>query len=267
MYLLRVILLLGTLTALFLAIGYYFAGMVGMIIGFAIAFLTNFVAYWYSDSFVLRLYNAKPAGDDYPDLDSSMEKISRKADIPKPKLYLINVNVPNAFATGRSPKKAAVAVTKGLLQLSTEEIEGVIAHEIAHIKNRDTLIATMAATMAGALTWLAYIFFFGDQRNRNIFSFLLLFILAPLAATMIRLAISRSREFSADKTGAMLSDPLNLASALEKISSSARSYPIRGNQSTSHLFIVNPFSGSMIRLFSSHPPIEERIARLRSMAV
>lgn len=267
MYLLRVVLLLGILTAIFLAIGYYFAGTVGIAIGFAIALLTNFVAYWYSDSFVLRLYNAKPAGKDYPDLDSSLEKISKKADIPKPKLYLVNMNVPNAFATGRSPKKSVVAVTKGLMNLSIEEIEAVISHEIAHVKNRDTLIATMAATIAGALTWLGYLFFYGDERNRNILSYLLLFILAPISATLIRLAISRNNEFSADRTGAMLSDPLNLASALEKISSSAKNHPLRGNQSTSHLFIVNPFSGSLTRLFSTHPPIEERVARLRSMAV
>lgn len=265
---LRLILLLGSLTGLFLAIGFYFAGTVGVTTGFAIALLTNFIAYWYSDSFVLKLYNAKPAGNDYPDLDSSLEKIAKKAGIVKPKLYLINMNVPNAFATGRSPKKSAVAVTKGLLQLSIEEIEGVLAHEIAHIKNRDTLIATMAATIAGAITWIAYIFFYGDQRNRNTFSLLLLFILAPISATLIRLAISRNGEFSADKTGAMLSDPLNLASALEKISSYAKNHPIRGNQSTSHLFIVNPFSaGTMARLFSTHPDTETRIKRLRQMAL
>jgi heat shock protein HtpX len=267
MYLLRLFVLLGFLTALFLGIGYYFAGTYGMIIGVSIALLTNFIAYWYSDSFVLKLYKARPAGEDYPELDSCLEKIAGKAGIPKPRLYLVNTDVPNAFATGRSPSRSAVAVTKGLMHLSIEEIEGVLAHEIAHIKHRDTLVATLAATISGALTWFAYLFLFGDARNRNIFSLLLLFVLAPLAAALIRMAISRNNEFSADKTGASLSDPLHLASALEKIAAVAKQHPIRGNESTAHMFIVNPFSGSFMKLFSTHPPVEERVARLRRMAV
>lgn len=267
---LRVFILIGFLTALFLAIGYFFGGIAGMTIGLLMAFFINFVSYWFSDKFVLAMYRAKKINPkDYPDLASSIESVSKKAGIPKPPLYLINMDVPNAFATGRSPKKAAVAVTKGLLSdLDTDEIEAVLAHEISHIKNRDTLIQTMAATMAGALTWLSYIFIYGDERNRNAISYIILFVLAPLAAMLIRMAISRNREFLADKTGALASNPLDLANALEKIHKIAERHPIRGNESTSHLFIVNPFSAKgMSKLFSTHPPVEERIARLRQLAV
>lgn len=266
----RVMALLGFLTALFLAIGYYFGGILGMVIGLAMALITNFVSYWYSDSFILKMYRAKKIDpSDYPDIDNSLENIAGKAGIPKPPLYMVNVPVPNAFATGRSPKHAAVAVTKGLLaHLNVEEVEAVLAHEISHIKNRDTLIQTMAATMAGALTWLSYLFIFGDIRNRNLFSYIILLVLAPLAAMLIRMAISRNREFLADKTGAAVSNPLDLASALEKIHSVAKHSPLRGNASTSHMFIVNPFSaGTMTKLFSTHPPTAERVARLRQMAV
>jgi heat shock protein HtpX len=267
---LRVSILFGFLTAIVLAIGYFFGGITGMIIGLLMALLINFMSYWYSDKFVLAMYGAKKINpNDYPDIESSLEKISKKEGIPKPPLYMINLPVPNAFATGRSPKKAAVAITKGLLSnLNTDEIEGVLAHEISHIKNRDTLIQTMAATLAGALTWLSYIFIYGDERNRNALSYIILFVLAPLAALLIRMAISRNREFLADKTGALASNPLDLASALGKIDKIAKHNPIRGNESTSHLFIVNPFSaGGIAKLFSTHPPIEERIARLRQMAV
>jgi heat shock protein HtpX len=265
---LRLVVLLGFLTAIFLAIGYYFAGTGGMLIGLLFAFVSNFLSYWYSDKFVLYLYRAKKISSrENPELHGILNRICKKADLPVPPLYMIDTDVPNAFATGRGPKNAAVAVTRGLMnKLDKKEVEAVLAHEIGHVKNRDTLVSTMAATLAGALTWFSYIFIFGDNRNRSIFSYLILFIVAPLAATMIKLAISRSREFGADTTGAKLSDPLDLASALEKISSDAKRTPLSGNESTAHLFIVNPFTtGNIIKLFSTHPPTEERTRRLRGM--
>ncbi len=265
MALLRLVLLLGALTGLFLLVGFFFAGAAGMTIGLALALLMNFFSYWYSDKFVLHLYSAKPYSD--RKIRGMVERIAGKAGIPKPQVYLVDMPVPNAFATGRNPKHAAVAVTKGLVEkLDDKEIEAVLAHEMGHVKNRDTLIATMAATIAGAISWLAYAFYFGDERNRNALSFVMLFVLAPLAATVIQLAISRSREFGADMTGAALSSPRDLASALRKISAEASARPMRGNSATSHLFIVNPFSAaSMMRLFSTHPPLEERVARLNAM--
>lgn len=266
MALFRLVLLLAVLTGLFLAVGFLFAGIGGMTFGLLLALVTNFFAYWYSDKFVLRLYGAKRY--DNHKINSMLERIAKKAGIQKPPLYFVNLDVPNAFAIGRNAKHAAVAVTKGLMdKLSDREIEAVLAHEIGHVKNRDTLIATMAATIAGAISWLAYAFYFGNERNRNALSFVFLFLLAPLAATLIRLAISRSRELSADRTGAALSNPLDLASALHKISAYAAAHPLRGNSATSHLFIVNPFAGdSMLKLFSTHPAVEERIARLKEMA-
>ncbi len=270
MSMLRLVVLLGVMTALFLAIGYFFAGTGGMLIGLVIAFATNFLSYWYSDKFVLMLYNAKRiSGSDYPELHSSVARICKKAGLTVPPLYMIDTPLPNAFATGRNPKNAAVAVTKGLLnRLGKSEIEAVLAHEIGHVKNRDILVSTMAATLAGALTWVSHMFLFGgDERNRNAFSYVLIFILAPLAAALIQLAITRSREFGADKTGAVLSDPLDLASTLEKISGYAKHSSLRGNEATAHLFIVNPFTaGGIAGLFSTHPPTESRIERLRIMA-
>ncbi len=259
-------LLLGILTALFLAIGFFFAGFAGMTIGLVIALLTNLIAYWYSDSFVLRLYRAKPYEN--KKLRLMIDKLAKKHDIPKPKLYFVDTDVPNAFATGRSPKHSAVAVTRGLIdKLNDGEVEAVLAHELSHVKHRDTLVSTMAATIGGAITWLAYMFWFGSDENRNIISYLLLFILAPLAAMMIRLSITRSREYLADRGGAQIADPLKLASALEKISESVKSNPMRGNASASHLFIVNPFAaGNLAHLFSTHPRTEERVKRLKAIA-
>lgn len=265
----RTALLLGILAGLFLLIGFIFGGLLGATIGFSIALIMNFLAYWFSDSFVLRIYRAKRAGNEYKKIDEMIVRISKKSGIPKPPLYFVDTDVPNAFATGRSYKHSAVAVTKGLLEkLDDDEIEAVLAHEISHIKHRDTLVSTMAATLAGALTWLAYVFYFGNNENRGIFSYILLFFLAPLAATLIRLSISRNREYMADLGGAKIIDPNKLASALEKISSSVKQKPMRGgNSATSHLFIVNPFSaGNMTNLFSTHPPVEERIKRLKIMA-
>ncbi len=256
-------LLLGLLTAIFLAVGFWFGGIFGLTIGLALALVINLVSYWYSDRIVLRLYRAKPLQD--RKINAMVEKLAHRAGIPKPKTYIVEMDVPNAFATGRNPKHSAVAVTKGLTEeLNDSEVEAVLAHEISHIKNRDTLISTLAAVIAGAISWLAYAFYFGDGKNRNALSFVLLFVLAPLAASLVRLAISRTREFGADHSGALISDPLKLASALEKISS--HSGKLRGNAATSHLFIVNPFSGqSMLSLFSTHPPVGERCRRLREM--
>lgn len=259
---------MGFLTAILLAIGYLFGGLAGVTLGLIIALATNFISYWYSDRFVLWMYRAKRLSEkEHKDLHAMLERIAKKAGIPKPPLYFIDMDVPNAFATGRNKNHAAVAVTRGLMEkLDSSEVEAVLAHEIGHIKNRDILVSTIAATLAGALTWIAYMFFYGDERNRNALSFVLLFILAPLAATLIRLAISRSRELGADKTGAMLSDPLDLAGALQKISDAAKAKPLHGNSSTSHLFIVNPFSaGSLAGLFSTHPPLELRVKLLKAM--
>lgn len=260
----RMTLLLGLLTGLFLAIGYFFAGTAGMTVGLVFAFMMNFLAYFFSDKIVLRMYGAKKLED--KKINAIVERLAKKAGIPKPKTYVVGMDAPNAFATGRSPKHSAVAVTKGLVdKLNEKEIEGVLAHEISHIKHRDTLVQTIAATIAGAISWLAYAFMFGDE-DRNIIATLLLFILAPLAATLIQLSISRGREYMADAGGAKLSNPLDLASALGKISAAAKERPASGNAATSHLFIVNPFSaGSVAGLFATHPPIEKRIAKLKEM--
>jgi len=266
---LRTTLLLGLLTAIFLGIGYFFGGMLGMTIGFAFALILNFATYWFSDKIVLSIYGAKQAeSGKYKELENVLEKVAEKACVPKPKLYIVKMDVPNAFATGRSPKHSAVAVTTGLMEhLNIHEIEGVLAHEIGHIKSRDTLVSTIAATISGAITWLGYVFIFGDSENRNIVSMILLFILAPIAAMLIRLAISRGREYHADRAGAEFSKPSFLADALVKIGAHAKESKIRGNDATAHMFIVNPFSASSVaKLFSTHPPIEERVRRLRAMA-
>ena len=265
----RITLLMGLLTAILLSVGYIFGGLFGLTLGLVLAFATNFISYWYSDKFVLRMYKAKKLGEkEHKDIHAMVERIAKKAGIPKPSLYYMDLDVPNAFATGRDKNHAIVAVTKGLMEkLDENEIEAVLAHEIGHVKNKDMLVSTMAATVAGALTWVAYAFFYGDERNRNALSFILLFVLAPIAAMLIRLAISRSRELGADRTGAMLSDPMDLASALQKISDSAKARPLHGNSSASHLFIVNPFTaGSMANLFATHPSTEIRIKRLNDMS-
>lgn len=265
---LRTTLLLGVLTAIFLAIGWLFGGVAGMTYGFVFALAMNFIVYFWSDKIVLHMYRAKPLHD--ARLNKMIEKLAAEAGIPKPKTYIVDSEVPNAFATGRSPKHGAIAVTRGLANmLSHDEIEGVLAHEISHIKHRDILVSTMAATIAGAISWIVNVFWYTtDRENRNIITFLLLLILVPIAATLIRLAISRTREYHADTGGAQLSDPLKLASALEKIGAFAKAYPFRrGNPSTAHMWIVNPFTASSIlKLFSTHPPIEERVRRLKEIA-
>ncbi|MFH1420680.1 MAG: zinc metalloprotease HtpX [Candidatus Aenigmatarchaeota archaeon] len=261
----RVALLLGLLTAIFLAIGFFFAGVAGAGVALVLAVLINFVSYWYSDKIVLSIYKAKPS--DNKELHKIVKELAEKASLPMPKIYTMDMDIPNAFATGRSPKRAAVCVTRGLMEkLSEHELSGVIAHELSHIKNRDTLISTMAATIAGAVSWLGYAFWLGDPRNRNAFSFILMFVLAPIAAALVQMAISRSREYLADESGAKISNPNWLADALVKISDSTKNMRLRGNHASAHMFIVNPFSGSdFVSLFSTHPPTEKRVARLRQM--
>jgi heat shock protein HtpX len=265
------VLLFGILTGLFLGIGYFLGGIWGMGIAFALAIAINFISFWYSDKIVLKLYRAKPSDD--KKLNAMVAKLAQEARIPMPRVFIVPNNTPNAFATGRSPSHSALAVTEGLKGLTDEEMEGVISHEIGHISNRDILVSTVAATLAGAIAYLAqfgYFFYAGsDERNgASMIGLILVVIFAPLAALMIRMAISRSREYRADRYGAVLTkNPDGLASALRKIDAMAKQQPMQGGSSaTSHLWIVNPFRGNAFtNLFSTHPPIEQRIRRLKSM--
>lgn len=271
---LRTALLLSLLTGILLGIGYFFAGIWGMTLFLVFSFVLNFLTYWYSDRIVLAMYRAKEiSGKENPKLHEIVKKLAKKAKIPKPKVYLVRTRNPNAFATGRSPKHAAVAVTSGLLStLDWDEIEGVLSHEISHIKSKDTLTSTIAATIGGTIAYIAQIawwsLFMGESEERGNALLFPLIILAPLAATIVRLAISRTREYKADYNGALISrKPLSLASALEKISKVGKEFPLRGNAATSHMFIVNPFKGSsFVNLFSTHPPVEKRIRRLKELA-
>lgn len=270
----RTALLLGFLTGILLTIGWLWQGTTGMTYFLAIAFIINFLSYWFSDKIVLAMYRAKPIQkSDEPELHEIVENLSKEMKMPKPKIYLVNMPILNAFATGRSPKKAAVAVTSGLLKhLNSDEIEGVLSHELSHVKNRDTLTSTIAATIAGVISYIAQIawyslFMGGNRRQGGGLIFLPLVMLAPIAAMLIQLAISRTREFAADRTGALISKrPLSLASALEKISKVSKQHPIAGNDATAHLWIVNPFKGdALMRLFSTHPPVEIRIQKLKEL--
>jgi len=272
---LRTTLLLGLLTGILLAIGWLWQGTVGMTYFLIIAFVMNFLAYWFSDKIVLAMYRAKPIQkSEEPKLHEIVEKLSKEMKIPKPKVYLVNLPVLNAFASGRNYKNAVIAVTSGLLKhLNQNEIEGVISHELSHVKNRDTLTSTIAATIAGAVAYIAQIawyslFMGGDRRQSGSLLFLPLIFLAPIAAMLIQLTISRTRELAADRTGAIISKkPLDLASALEKISKVAKQHPIAGNDATAHLFIVNPFKGdALMKLFSTHPSLELRVQRLKELA-
>jgi len=273
----KTVILLGLLTALLLWIGSFW-GRGGLFIGLILALLINFGSYWYSDKIVLAMYRATPVSkSEAPLLHRIVEEVSDRASIPKPRVYVIPTSTPNAFATGRNPKHAAVACTKGILELLDEnELKGVIAHEISHIKNRDTLIQTIAATIAGVISYIAFMvrwaaIFGGYGRDRdggNIFELLALAILTPIIASIIQLAISRSREYLADERAArILHNGNGLADALEKLDRGIRHNPIRfGSPTTSSLFIVNPFNArGLIALFSTHPPVRERIKRLRAM--
>ena len=274
---LKTTLLLGSLTGVIILIGRYFGGSSGMVIAFIFALLMNVGSYWFSDKIVLKLYKSRQlSSQEYPELYSLVSRLSQSASLPMPKIYLIPSEAPNAFATGRNSQHAVIAVTQGILRLlNSSELEGVLAHEIAHIKDRDILISSIAATLAGVIMmiasmarWAALFGGFGgsDDDDGGILGFVVLAFLAPLAALIIQLAISRSREYLADSTGARIAgNPLGLASALEKLDYASKKIPIKANPATSHLFIVNPLSGkSLMSLFSTHPPTAERIARLRS---
>jgi len=267
---LKTALLLGALTGLLLFLGQVLGGRSGMTFALFMAAAMNFGAFFWSDKIVLRVYRAQPVTrEQAPELYEIMERLSMKAGIPLPRLYVIPEQALNAFATGRSPSHAAVAVTEGMLRaLSREELEGVLAHELSHVLNRDTLVSTVAATLAGAISWLAHPFMLmgarDDDEGGNPFAALAAMILAPIAAMLIQMAVSRSREYQADATGARLVGyPQGLASALRKLAVAKERIPMRADPSTAHLFIVNPLSGrSIVNLFSTHPPLEERIARL-----
>jgi len=274
---LKTALLLGLMTGLILVVGQALGGQQGMVIALIFAGVMNFVSYWFSDRIVLAMYRGREVSPaDAPRFHAIVDRLIVRAELPKPKLYLLPGDSPNAFATGRNPSHAALAATEGILNLmSDEELEGVIAHELAHVKNRDILISSIAATIAGAITFLATMARWGalfggygsnDERGRggNIVSLLLTAILAPIAAMVVQMAISRSREFAADATGAHIAgQPYGLAKALEKLDAYSKRLPMAATQATAHMFIVAPFTGSAItNLFSTHPPIAERVRRL-----
>lgn len=272
---LKTAVLMAGLTALFLAIGQRFGGPQGMFLAGMFAVVLNFGTYWFSDRIALAMNGAQPiAPHQLPWLHEMVGSLARKAGIPKPRLYLMSTSMPNAFATGRNPSHSAVAVTEGILQiLDQNELRGVIAHELAHIKNRDTLISTIAATMAGIITHAVQMaFWFGggsrdDDDSGSALGGIALLIVAPFAAMLLQMAISRSREFGADAVGAQISsDPHALANALEKLEQGARAIPYARAPATASLFIVNPLRASSVAsLFSTHPPTAQRIQRLRSM--
>ena len=275
--------LLSLLTVLLVFVGQLIGGSQGAATAFIFALVMNLGAYWFSDKMVLAMYRAKPLSEtEAPQVYRVVRELAMRDHIPMPKLYWLPTVTPNAFATGRNPNHASVAVTSGLLKImDEEELKGVLAHELSHVKNRDTLVMSIAAAIAGAISMLAHWAQWGfmrgggddrDQRNSNagmqLVAMLMIAILAPLAAMLIQLAISRTREFSADETGARLTgNPHGLASALQKLDAAVRAYPLQdANPATAHLFIVNPLRADAIaKLFSTHPPIEERIKRLESM--
>lgn len=273
----KTVILLAALTALFLFVGQAIGGSTGLVIALLFTGVMNFVSYWWSDKIVLRMYGAQEATEaDAPELFGIVRELAQRGNIPMPKVYVIPEETPNAFATGRNPNHAAVAVTVGLMQmLDRRELAGVIAHELGHVRNRDTLIMTVAGSLAGALGYLAQMaMFFGvsssdDEDGPNPLAGIVGAVIAMFAAPMIQMAISRSREFVADETGAKLTgEPLALAGALRKIDSWSRQIPMHsGSPATAHLFIINPFSGGGIAsLFSTHPSTQARIERLEAMA-
>lgn len=274
----KTVILLGALTGLSLAVGKFLAGTSGLIIALVFSLGMNLVMFWWSDKIVLWMYKAKPADKKiHHTLYRIIEDVCLKASLPMPKVYIIPSLSPNAFATGPTPSRAAVAVTQGIMDLLSEkELRGVLGHELAHVKNRDTLVATIAACIAGVISALASMarwaaIFGGSGSDRedgsNMFELIALTVITPLIAMMIQFAISRSREFLADETGAgFVSDPLALASALKKLESGSRHVPLNGNPAAASLFIVNPLSGrAILNLLSTHPPISERVKRLERM--
>ena len=270
--------LMALLTVLLVTAGGFLGNEGGMMMAFLFALIMNGVSYWFSDKIVLRMYKAKEIGPgDSPKLHRIVQELALRAQMPMPKLYLIPQEAPNAFATGRDEKHAAVAVTEGILRILDEaELRGVLAHELSHVKNRDILVGTIAATMAGAISMLANMahwgMIFGGRSSDNRegghpIVALAMIIVAPLAALLVQMAISRSREFGADTTGAAISgDPLSLANALRKLERGVERIPMEANPATAHMFIVNPLTGGgLMTLFSTHPPMQERIRRLEGM--
>jgi heat shock protein HtpX len=268
------------MTVLLILVGSLLGGEQGMMLAFMISLVMNFVSYWFSDKIVLMMYRAREVTEaEAPRLYSMVSRVASQAQLPMPKVYIIPGETPNAFATGRDPNHAAVAATEGIVQLlSDDELEGVLAHEFAHIKHRDILTGTIVATMVGTITFIARMagwsmMFMGgnrDRRDSNGFAELALLILAPIAAVLIQLAISRSREFAADEGAAAFTGrPLSLANALKKLEIGVNQIPMRNaSPASAHLFIVNPLrSGGVMKLFSTHPPIEERVERLQRIAL
>jgi heat shock protein HtpX len=275
----KTLFLLVTLTLILVWAGAALGGKQGMTMALIFALVMNFFAYWFSDKIVLRMYGARAVSEaEAPELYGIVRRLAQKAEMPMPKVYIINEEQPNAFATGRNPKHAAVAVTTGIMRiLSHEELQGVIGHELSHVKHRDILISTLAATIAGAISYLAqmaqWAMIFGhrgdDEEGGSPLAAIIMMIVGPIAALIVQMAISRSREYAADEGGARLAgNPRYLAGALRKLSLASQKIPMNANPATSHMFIVNPLSGGgLLKLFSTHPPIEERIARLESLSL
>lgn len=261
--------LMAGMTALVVGVAGYFGGTNAMVPAFLLAAAFNFGVYWFSDRVVLRMYRASVVErGEAPELYETVDRLRQRAGLPMPRVAIAPSNQPNAFATGRDPERAVVCVTRGILELvDREELEGVLAHEVAHIQNRDMLTNTVMATMAGAVTFLArFALFFGD-RSRNPIGAIAMMILAPVAALLIQMAVSRQMEYRADRTAAGITGkPMRLASALQKLESYARQIPMQVNPSAAHLCIVNPLRGGLTRLFRTHPPTEDRVARLQELA-
>jgi len=278
---LKTMVLMVTLTLMLVGFGALLGGRSGMTIALILAFGMNFFSYWFSDKIVLRMYGAQEVSEaEAPELHAMVAELARGAGLPMPRVYIIDEEQPNAFATGRNPEHAAVAVTTGILRiLSPSELQGVLAHELAHVRNRDILVGTVAATIAGAISYLAqmaqWAMIFGgrssdeDEGGGHPIAAIVMMIVGPIAAMLVQMAVSRAREYGADETGARICGrPLALANALRKLQMGAQQIPMDANPATSHMFIVNPLTGGGIaRLFSTHPPIEERIARLEAMAM
>lgn len=272
--------LMGLLTVLLVIIGGALGGTGGMTMAFLLAGGMNFFSYWFSDKIVLSMYGAQPIEEqDNPRFYGMVRRLAAQAGLPMPKVYVIQDDSPNAFATGRNPDHAAVAATTGIMRLlNDEELAGVMAHELGHVKNRDILISTMAATFAGAITYLAHMAQWGamfgggrsddDEGGGGLFGMIFMAILAPIAAMLVQMAISRSREYGADAAGARISgNPLSLARALQKLEMGSRQIPLAANAATAHMFIVNPLTGGgLMSLFSTHPPIPERVQRLEDLS-
>jgi len=274
----KTMVLMVVLTMMLVFFGGALGGKTGMTVALILAFGMNFVTYWFSDKIVLRMYGAQPVTEaEAPELHRMMEKLAQRASLPMPRLYVINSDQPNAFATGRNPDHGVVAVTTGIMKiLSHDELSGVLAHELSHIKHRDILIGTVAASVAGAISYLAqmaqWAMIFGGRSDDegeggSFLSSFVMMIVGPIAAMIIQMSISRSREYAADAGGARIAgNPMYLANALRKLHMASQRIPMNANPATAHMFIVNPLSGGgLMKLFSTHPPMEERIARLESM--